>query len=72
MVADSKYYDLLGVTPKASEDDIKKVFSAQSTRFSLCTFQMLQQQAYKQMAKKYHPDRNPNADPEKVSVCVFV
>ncbi|MCB9983337.1 MAG: J domain-containing protein [Rhodospirillales bacterium] len=33
------YYDILGISPKASDEDIKR--------------------AYLGMAKKFHPDRNP-------------
>lgn len=48
----TEYYDTLGISPSATQTDIKK--------------------AYRKLAIKYHPDKNPNDSSAEEKVCFRV
>uniref|UniRef100_A0A665VEF4 DnaJ heat shock protein family (Hsp40) member A2b n=1 Tax=Echeneis naucrates TaxID=173247 RepID=A0A665VEF4_ECHNA len=55
-VVDTKLYDILGVSPSASENELKK-----DAHITMFTFNVGLLQAYRKLAKEYHPDKNPDA-----------
>lgn len=66
-VVDTKLYDILGVSPSASENELKKVFIQESQwklwNYIMCLFQLSLSQFYSQEMRCYA--QLANVSPEK-------